>query len=989
MKYPILLHQTTGEYVCVFNRAFNIHKTGQTITDDNGYQNLTFCMYYGDPKFDMLTNEMDVECDGEIYTIKKIEREKYGSDTAVVTCDAAWYKLADGEYKSHTSNNYYTALEAVQEQLEGTGWTIDSCDIETTHAYTLEENSVLTNLREIRDLYGGEMWFDTKNKKVLYGNDLGVKTNNILSYRKNLKGIKKTVDTTELYTRFTLIGQDGCKLSNLNGKLDYVENYSYYDDRGLPRVIKHYTKTDERFSNAFNMEEYMVAWLAIHSQPAVTYEVEAACLDDIPRVGDYVYVIDDDIGIKGWMKITEIDIDVLSTVDSVITLNNRILELTDALAEAEKNINAKVNVEMGKYTTTEQVNSAIKQSEDSVKLYADSKYTTKEYVNKTVNDLSIQRENILLGATLKSVSYWDITQGLYELNEGEILVKPSGDQCKMTNTCHVFADGDIFTISFYAKCPTDTAVMLRVGQEENLTEVVVSGTEYMRYNFMMEKDTTKTSTYYQNLVFYIPTDVYITKPMVEKGDQLSDFKYPQDDIVATVLEVENSSVKTVDVEYTLWTSKQYAPDNTAVWSTDAPPWEEGKYLWQRTKTVYVSGDVNYSTPACISGAAGADGVGIQSVVEQYYVSDSPTELVGGEWTETAPTWQSGKYIFTRSVITYTNGNQVTTDAICATGSQGPEGSTGPRGETGVSVEDTVMEYAQSDSATVEPTTGWSETPPAWEDGKFIWQRVVTHFSDGSSNVSGASCMTGSSGPKGDKGEQGISPTSIISQYYLSTSGTDCIGGEWTEDMPEFEDGKYLWMRNKISWEDGTTTYTDPILANTLNGQQQQIGALKVSVETINENMADLQVQTDSIVGEVSNINTTITEYRSDTDYKITEVENRVSTVEQTASEFSVTFSSYQSETDSRISDTEQVLADYQTYIKMTEAGIQIGRSDNEFNSLFSNDMLGFYQGTELKSYIDDEGLCVPNKATIGLECQVGGYAWVYDPETGHLTLQIK
>ena len=43
----------------------------------------------------------------------------------------------------------------------------------------------------------------------------------------------------------------------------------------------------------------------------------------------------------------------------------------------------------------------------------------------------------------------------------------------------------------------------------------------------------------------------------------------------------------------------------------------------------------------------------------------------------------------------------------------------------------------------------------------------------------------------------------------------------------------------------------------------------------------------------------------------------------------------------------------------------------------------------INSYIDDEGLGVPNKANIGKECQIGEYAWVYDPDTQHLTLVIK
>lgn len=58
-----------------------------------------------------------------------------------------------------------------------------------------------------------------------------------------------------------------------------------------------------------------------------------------------------------------------------------------------------------------------------------------------------------------------------------------------------------------------------------------------------------------------------------------------------------------------------------------------------------------------------DGRGIQSVVEQYYLSTSPSSEVGGSWVETSPPWEEGKYIFTRNKITYTDGEEKFTPAI--------------------------------------------------------------------------------------------------------------------------------------------------------------------------------------------------------------------------------------------------------------------------------------------------------------------------------------
>lgn len=986
MKYPRLI-SPTGEYDCIFNGAYNIHKTGQSITEDNGYQNLTFNIAYNDPNFDNLINEMDIECDGDVYTIKKIEHSKYETDVAEITCDALWYKLADGEYKGHNSSEYFTAKEAVDEQLAGTGWSLDSCDIEVTHSFSLEENSILANLRAIRDLYGGEMWFNTKEKKVIYKKDLGKNTDNLLSYSRNLNGIKKTVDTTELYTRFTLVGKDGVKLSGISGKLDYVENYDYYDRLGIPRVIRHYTKQDERFYNAFNMEEYMNAWIAIHGEPKVTYEVDAACMTEIPNPGDYVYVIDKELKIQGWMKVMELDIDVLDTLNSKITLNNVIRELSDALSEAESRINSSVNITMSSYTTREELTSAIEQTEKSVKLYADQKFTTHEDVSKVVEESQVGLENFVLDSRFKLWHKWLILQGEYKVADDGVYVWPTQDTGWLRHTAGPFGHGEgQYVVSFYAKVPDDInkdSITIKVGQWDNLTEVTVEGHELIRYHFVLDKSKQyeDNDSFHNELVFEFYDKIFLTKVMVNKGNTLIDFKAAQSEIEATVLEVSNSTIIDTKVEYAQSDSNTVAP--TSGWSTQSPQWEKGKYIWQRIITTYGNGTVNTSEATCISGA---DGTGVESIVTYYYKSSSATSLMNGEWTTEPPTWENGYYVWTKTRFNYTNGGYKDTDPICVSGSQGatgPAGATGPRGESGVSLVKSYMEFAGSSSDTVEPTSGWSQTPPSWADFKHIWQRAVSEFSDGSRNTSKAVCLSGL------KGDKGVGVNNILTQYYLSTSGTELLSGEWTLDMPAITENHYLWMRTKLSWTDGTVTYSDPVLCDTLNAQQTQLQDHAVSIETIHENLATLTTNTDNITGTVSSLETRVTQYESDTDYTIEEINKRISTMELTASEFSLTFDTYKSETDSRIGDTESWIEEYKTYITMSDQGIRIGKSDSEFNSLFSNDMLGFYYGEELKSYIDDEGLGVPNKANIGKECQIGEYAWVYDPNTQHLTLVIK
>ena len=48
------------------------------------------------------------------------------------------------------------------------------------------------------------------------------------------------------------------------------------------------------------------------------------------------------------------------------------------------------------------------------------------------------------------------------------------------------------------------------------------------------------------------------------------------------------------------------------------------------------------------------------------------------------------------------------------------------------------------------------------------------------------------------------------EYYLSTSQTELIGGEWQSTIPTILDGTFLWLRRKITNSDNNTTYTTPV-----------------------------------------------------------------------------------------------------------------------------------------------------------------------------------
>lgn len=129
-------------------------------------------------------------------------------------------------------------------------------------------------------------------------------------------------------------------------------------------------------------------------------------------------------------------------------------------------------------------------------------------------------------------------------------------------------------------------------------------------------------------------------------------------------------ISNTDVEYAESKSQTTAP--TEGWQTTAPKWRKGYYIWSRTHIYYTDGDEKVTTPMCLSVARSID-----RIEEYYYSSTSPTTITGGEWVKSkSPTWVSDKYIWSKSIIYYTDGTSTETTPICCTGGIGPQGEPG-------------------------------------------------------------------------------------------------------------------------------------------------------------------------------------------------------------------------------------------------------------------------------------------------------------------------
>jgi hypothetical protein len=195
---------------------------------------------------------------------------------------------------------------------------------------------------------------------------------------------------------------------------------------------------------------------------------------------------------------------------------------------------------------------------------------------------------------------------------------------------------------------------------------------------------------------------------------------------------------------------------------------------------------------------GAPGVGISSTTVAYGVSDSAdTRPADNAWQATIPVVADGKYLWTRTVIDYTDSSKPDT----VTYSYAKQGAQGEKGDPGTPVSVSSIQYQEGQSATIPPTGAWSGSVVAVRDGYFLWTK--TTFSDG--KVAYGVAKQGNTG-KGIKS---------VAEYYLASSlseGVTTATSGWQPTMqPLSEVDKYLWNYELITYTDNTTETLDPVI----------------------------------------------------------------------------------------------------------------------------------------------------------------------------------
>ena len=324
--------------------------------------------------------------------------------------------------------------------------------------------------------------------------------------------------------------------------------------------------------------------------------------------------------------------------------------------------------------------------------------------------------------------------------------------------------------------------------------------------------------------------------------------------------VENvgSSVTGIEIEFAQNQSSATAP--TSGWSTIAPSWAEGWYIWQRTKMITPDG-TTYSEPTCISGRDGSGASGLNTATLYLYTRmavqpEAPSTsmaytFASGEltnippgWTRAVPAGSDPCWVTSAAAISSDTAVTLATNAW-----QTPVMLT----YNGAAVQNVVTLFALSDS-TIPPETSefhelgadlpWTddagnemtdnygeviyfcveEAPVPTKIDPYVWTFQRTTYTDGT-------VLDSTKSISAVYGGQGIGVAEIVEQYYLSTSDQEPTGGTWSNRMPEWQSGYYLWTRSRITWTDDAVTTTEPVLAAAINAANEAAVAAAALAES--------------------------------------------------------------------------------------------------------------------------------------------------------------
>ena len=461
---------------------------------------------------------------------------------------------------------------------------------------------------------GGEFQFRNVNGTLYldYLKQIGEEKSTSIVLAKNMQSITQKIDSSSLITRLYPYGakikakdesgneketEERLSISSVNGGKPYVEDAEYLSRYGVVETTQFW----DDVNSLEILKSKGAAWLKENNRITVSYEIDAFDL-----------------------SLIDVDSDEL-TVGNIYPVRNELLDIDEKLRVISRTIDVvephKTTLEFGskKQTLTNMQTSinqyVVETVEKNVKANA-------EITQSNIDNTRKYAAEITEDAKSTVVKMVESTND--ELKETKLKVKSNGSAIEAMQKNVDSIDGA--QLSGNKMYYLQTSLTGEPSKESTEWSTVRPASISGQHMWMMAVDVLKNGTEIKH------TPVDLTGQPGESGRGIAG---------------------TPKVTYQGSTSGTIVPNGE--WSEEPPLLNDGMYLWIKKTTSYSDGTSFDEYAVTKNGNTGSAGVGIKDdPIREYYLSTSKTELNGGEWSDTKPQVTTGKFVWTRYKILYTD-----------------------------------------------------------------------------------------------------------------------------------------------------------------------------------------------------------------------------------------------------------------------------------------------------------------------------------------------
>ncbi|WP_342045911.1 phage tail protein [Bacillus sp. OTU530] len=256
----------------------------------NGEYYLSFTLFKtskNEHSFPMVVEDAAIFLDDDEFRIKQLGEEMIGqAPSKKVSSIHVFFIDMAKIYQHSVLNGTVNMVQALNHVFEGTGWTwVNQGAFTSIRVENWGDKRQLALFQELLNKFEAEFTIDNKNKTVTIRNEIGTDTEAQFRYNHNLKTLKKSIDSKNIFTYIEGYGKDGLKRT-------YTSPLASDPRYG---IIEQDPVKDEKYTDAASLDARLQAEL--NDKPDVLIESEIVALQKQGLklnqfdLGDYVYML--------------------------------------------------------------------------------------------------------------------------------------------------------------------------------------------------------------------------------------------------------------------------------------------------------------------------------------------------------------------------------------------------------------------------------------------------------------------------------------------------------------------------------------------------------------------------------------------------------------------------------------------------------------------------------------------------------------------------